>query len=81
LWIDNLDAYPSQEHAPPHHRSFHMQDGLARAEALTHGTAPSEPEAPLIETDIPARLERLWGLFHTLVVIALGSPGFSTDWK
>jgi hypothetical protein len=27
----------------------------------------------LIETDIPARLERLpWGRFHTLVVVALG---------
>lgn len=47
----------SQEHAPPHDRSFHMQDGIA----------------PLIETDIPARLERLpWGRFHTLIVIALG---------
>src|SRR5262245_64833196 len=32
-----------------------------------------EPEAALIETDIPARLERLpWGRFHTLVVVALG---------
>src|SRR3954463_13963353 len=28
---------------------------------------------PVIETDIPARLERLpWGRFHTLVVAALG---------
>ena len=47
----------SQEHVPPHDRFFHMQDGIA----------------PLIETDIPARLERLpWGRFHTLIVIALG---------
>src|ERR1700674_3869416 len=29
--------------------------------------------APIIETDIPARLDRLpWGRFHTLVVVALG---------
>jgi hypothetical protein len=27
----------------------------------------------IIESDVPARLERLpWGSFHTLVVIALG---------
>ena len=50
-----------------------MQEGLARAETLGSGKAPSEPEAALIETDIPARLERLpWGRFHTLIVIALG---------
>jgi MFS family permease len=31
------------------------------------------PNGPIIETDIPARLDRLpWGRFHTLVVIALG---------
>ena len=31
------------------------------------------PSGPIIETDIPARLDRLpWGRFHTLVVIALG---------
>jgi MFS family permease len=48
-----------------------MQEG-ARAEAPGL-TKPSEPEASLIETDIPARLERLsWGHFHSLVVIALG---------
>src|SRR5438128_3219825 len=29
--------------------------------------------SPIVETDIPARLERLsWGRFHTLVVVALG---------
>src|SRR6202521_672518 len=29
--------------------------------------------APVVETDIPARLDRLpWGRFHTLVVVALG---------
>ena len=31
------------------------------------------PVAGVIETDIPARLDRLvWGRFHTLVVFALG---------
>jgi MFS family permease len=31
------------------------------------------PDGTIIETDIPARLDRLpWGRFHTLVVIALG---------
>jgi MFS family permease len=29
--------------------------------------------APIVETDVPARLDRLpWGRFHTLVVVALG---------
>jgi hypothetical protein len=50
-----------------------MQESLARAETLSSKAAPSEPEAALIETDIPARLERLpKGRFHTLVVVALG---------
>ena len=32
------------------------------------------PQAAIVETDIPARLDRLpWGRFHTLVVVALGS--------
>ena len=31
------------------------------------------PDRPIVETDIPARLDRLpWGRFHTLVVVALG---------
>src|SRR5215468_8673267 len=35
--------------------------------------APAEPQAGLVATDIPARLDRLrWGRFHTLVVVALG---------
>ena len=30
-------------------------------------------DPPIVETDIPARLDRLpWGRFHTLVVVALG---------
>jgi MFS family permease len=34
---------------------------------------PLQAERPTIETDIPARLDRLrWGRFHTLVVVALG---------
>ena len=35
--------------------------------------ARAEPQAGLVATDIPARLDRLrWGRFHTLVVVALG---------
>src|SRR3954470_6702004 len=35
--------------------------------------APGAPSAPIVETDIPARLDRLpWSRFHTLVVVALG---------
>jgi MFS family permease len=39
------------------------------------GTAGAKSEAPgtIVETDLPARLDRLpWGHFHTLVVVALG---------
>src|SRR5882757_6010628 len=33
----------------------------------------SPTDSPIVETDIPARLDRLpWGRFHTLVVVALG---------
>ncbi len=37
-------------------------------------TRPELTSAPaIVETDIPARLDRLpWGRFHTLVVVALG---------
>ena len=45
------------------------------ATSLQHGdTAPSlVPSSPIVEFDIPARLDRLpWGHFHTLVVVALG---------
>src|SRR5216683_4033455 len=35
--------------------------------------APSQASAAIVETSIPARLDRLrWGRFHTLVVVALG---------
>ena len=37
------------------------------------GAPDQAPVGALIETDIPARLDRLpWGRFHTLVIIALG---------
>ncbi len=44
------------------------------ATSLQHGdTAPSVVPSSPIESDIPARLDRLpWGRFHTLVVVALG---------
>src|SRR5260221_6014474 len=35
--------------------------------------APAQTSAPIIATDIPARLDRLrWGRFHTVVVVELG---------
>jgi MFS family permease len=46
--------------------------------SIRHSTAHATPDSEtgagrIIETDIPARLDRLrWGRFHTLVVIALG---------
>ena len=41
-------------------------DAVARAQ-------PSVRSATIVETDVPARLDRLpWGRFHTLVVTALG---------
>ena len=44
------------------------------AEPLSRQTRPVAARAgPIVETDIPARLDRLpWGRFHTLVVVALG---------
>ncbi|HEY1363153.1 MAG TPA: MFS transporter [Xanthobacteraceae bacterium] len=45
---------------------------MAVAEAIRKPAHPQGPSA-VIETDIPARLDRLpWGGFHTLVVVALG---------
>jgi MFS family permease len=41
---------------------------LAEIAQITSGSS-----APIVESDIPARLDRLpWGRFHTLVVVALG---------
>src|SRR6476619_5625514 len=35
--------------------------------------AANSADSPIVETDIPDRLDRLpWGRFHTLVVVALG---------
>jgi len=45
---------------------------LATLTANRRPDAP-RPAAPLVESDIPARLDALpWGRFHTLVVVALG---------
>ena len=41
--------------------------------ALATAVLPEAAEPKIVETDIPARLDRLpWGRFHTLVVVALG---------
>src|SRR5262245_40269441 len=41
--------------------------------ALATAVRPQASDGAVIETDIPARLDRLpWGRFHTLVVVALG---------
>src|SRR5215475_3354458 len=44
------------------------------ASAVAYARSDAAAAAPaLVETDIPARLDRLpWGRFHTLVVVALG---------
>ena len=50
-----------------------MQEGPGAPKRSAPEKRSSEPKAALIETDIPARLERLpWGHFHALIVIALG---------
>ena len=53
------------------------------AAADRHVAAPLKaPRAEIVETDIPARLDRLpWGRFHTMVVIGLGVTWISTGWK
>src|SRR6184192_1661247 len=41
--------------------------------AVSTPDAAAQASAPIVATDIPARLDRLrWGRFHTLVVVALG---------
>src|ERR1700723_810383 len=46
-----------------------MNDTTTRHAVKEEGEAP----ARIIETDLPARLDRLpWGRFHTLIVLALG---------
>src|SRR6187551_2411782 len=50
-----------------------MRESAAKAEAGVSGRARARPASALIETTIPARLDRLsWGRFPTLIVIALG---------
>ena len=46
---------------------------MTASTAAAAGGAAPRSEAAIIDTDIPARLDRLpWGRFHTLVVVALG---------
>jgi MFS family permease len=50
-----------------------MRVGEAAMGLAARRAAPATASAAIVETDIPARLDRLpWGRFHTLVVIALG---------
>jgi len=46
---------------------------VAPQAAFPRAAPPGHPGAAVVETDIPARLDRLpWSRFHTLVVVALG---------
>ncbi len=46
---------------------------LAALNPFSPASASSPAPEPIVETDIPARLDRLpWGPFHTMVVIGLG---------
>jgi MFS family permease len=50
-----------------------MQESAAKAEGGVSALARTRSASALIETTIPARLDRLaWGRFHNLVVVALG---------
>src|SRR5260370_5023637 len=50
-----------------------MRVGEAAMGLAARRAAPTTASAAIVETDIPARLDRLpWGRFHTLVVVALG---------
>src|SRR5256885_12998909 len=55
-------------------RAFSLDCVRCRESHLTMLKRTDLPiSADLVETDIPARLDRLpWGRFHTLVVVALG---------
>jgi MFS family permease len=49
------------------------KDDAAMTAAMVAESAPAQASAGIVETAIPARLDRLpWGRFHTLVVVALG---------
>jgi MFS family permease len=50
-----------------------MTDEAMMAAIATASPRAAQASAAIIETDIPARLDRVsWGPFHTLVVVALG---------
>ena len=50
-----------------------MQESAAKAEGLGLAQPKARPASMVLETSIPARLDRLrWGPFHSLVVVALG---------
>src|SRR5262249_37937313 len=50
-----------------------LSEPTAAAGRSRHMHAPDDPQSSIVETDIPARLDRLpWARFHTLVVMALG---------
>ena len=50
-----------------------LPPGVPQAQSQFGISPVSSPRAGIIETDIPARLDRLpWGRFHTRVVVALG---------
>src|ERR1051325_2230366 len=50
-----------------------MQESATKAKGTVSGPAHPRADAPVIETTIPSRLDRLtWGRFHTLIVLALG---------
>lgn len=50
-----------------------MQESAVELQGSTSARPFARPASALIETSIPARLDRLgWGRFHTVVVVALG---------
>jgi MFS family permease len=52
---------------------FHCRRAVTTTKPLTQPPQPRRDAPGIVETDIPARLDRLpWGRFHTLVVAALG---------
>ncbi len=65
-----MAAEPRADRSPPPTRA---DPALTVPAACPAANISSEYAARVIETDIPARLDRLyWGRFHTLVVMALG---------
>src|SRR4051812_33812611 len=55
-------------------RDYALPPGVSRSGVSTAVSAASTAEPHVIETDIPARLDRLpWSRFHWLVVIGLGT--------